>query len=58
MARETYVLMRCKWCSHPVGELAGSWRGKCPNRSCRMWLELSTSKLSTHVDSTSVLRVT
>lgn len=49
MIRETYVLMKCKWCGKPVGELAGSWRGKCPNRSCRMWLELTSERL-THVD--------
>lgn len=49
MTPTTYVLMKCKWCGKPVGELAGSWRGKCPNRDCRMWLEL-TSEMRTHVD--------
>ena len=39
------TLVKCKYCGAVVGELEGRFKGRCPNRGCRMWLEMST-----HVD--------
>ena len=40
------IVLRCKWCGSVIGDLSVptsivTFRGRCPDRGCRMWLEIA-----------------